>query len=95
MIVADETAPIDPEPASASIVSARETALSEVLRVISISRDDEAPVFEVILRNAARLCDAPFAGLYLVDGARREAVLVSSLGARSAYRARDDALVAR
>jgi GAF domain-containing protein len=48
----------------------REAALREILEVISASRDDEQPVFEVILENAARLCDAPIAGLHLVNEAR-------------------------
>ncbi|WP_299690041.1 GAF domain-containing protein [uncultured Tateyamaria sp.] len=50
----------------------RESATREILSVISACRDDEQPVFEVVLRNAARLCDAPIARLHLVceDGAR-------------------------
>ena len=43
----------------------REAATGEVLGVISQSRDDEAPVFDVILENAARLCRAPHAFLQL------------------------------
>ena len=39
----------------------QEAATREILSVISQSRDDETPVFDVILANAARLCDAPFA----------------------------------
>ncbi len=62
-----------------------ETALREILNVISSSRDDQAPVFDVILQNAARLCNAPFAGLYLLDNQRREIALVASLGARTEY----------
>jgi GAF domain-containing protein len=45
----------------------REEATREILQVISASRTDTAPVFDVILRNAARLCDASFADLDLVD----------------------------
>ena len=44
----------------------RERASTEVLGVISQSRDDETPVFDVILRNAARLCHAPIAALSLI-----------------------------
>jgi GAF domain-containing protein len=62
-----------------------ETALREILQVISQSRADETSVFDVILKNATDLCDAPFAGLYLLDDARREISLVASLGARSEY----------
>jgi class 3 adenylate cyclase len=63
----------------------REKATREILRVISDNRADEAPVFDAILENARRLCDAPFAGLYLVDDAGTHAALVASQGARSAY----------
>ena len=45
----------------------RETATREVLQIISLSRDDEKPVFDAILENAARLCDAPMASLNLLD----------------------------
>ncbi len=45
----------------------RETATGEVLSVISRSRDDEQPVFDVILENAANLCNAPHAFLQLRD----------------------------
>jgi GAF domain-containing protein/class 3 adenylate cyclase len=45
----------------------REKASREILEVISRSRDDETPVFEAILKNAARLCNAAMADLELVD----------------------------
>ena len=45
----------------------REAATREILEVISTSRDDAQPVFDAILKNAARLCDAPMADLDLVD----------------------------
>lgn len=45
----------------------RETATSEILEVMSTSRDNTEPVFEVIVRNAAKLCNAPFAQLDLVN----------------------------
>ncbi len=43
----------------------REAATREILRIISQSRDDEAPVFEAILENACTLCDAPHGFLLL------------------------------
>jgi GAF domain-containing protein len=46
----------------------RETATSEVLRVISSSPSDLKPVFETILANAARLCGAKFGMVNLSDG---------------------------
>jgi len=43
----------------------REKASAEILGVISRSRDDEAPVFETVLRKARELCDASTAALML------------------------------
>src|SRR5215469_14566641 len=42
----------------------RETATSEVLRIISSSPGELEPVFQAILRNAVRICEAKF-GLVL------------------------------
>jgi two-component system, NtrC family, sensor kinase len=46
----------------------QQTATSEVLKVISSSRGELEPVFEALLTNAARICEARFAILYLRDG---------------------------
>jgi PAS domain S-box-containing protein len=46
----------------------QQTATGEILRVISSSPTDTQPVFETIARNAARLCEARDAVVYLVDG---------------------------
>jgi GAF domain-containing protein len=46
----------------------QQTATSEILRVIGSSPTDAQPVFDVIVRNAARLCGAVFSGVALRDG---------------------------
>ena len=46
----------------------REKATAEVLRVISSSRGDMEPVFETLLENATRICEAKFGVLMRFDG---------------------------
>jgi GAF domain-containing protein len=46
----------------------QQTATSEVLRVISSSPGELEPVFQTMLQNAARHCDAKFGTLYLCEG---------------------------
>jgi two-component system, NtrC family, sensor kinase len=45
----------------------QQTATSEVLQVISSSAGDLQPVFETMLGNAVRICDAKFGGIYRIE----------------------------
>jgi GAF domain-containing protein len=46
----------------------RQTATSEVLQVISSSPGELEPVFQALLKNAVRICDAKFGNLWLREG---------------------------
>src|SRR5262249_14891264 len=46
----------------------QQTATSEVLRIISSSPGKLEPVFEAVLANAVRICQAKFGTLYLREG---------------------------
>jgi GAF domain-containing protein len=46
----------------------QQTATSEVLRVISTSPGELEPVFQAMLANAARICEAKFGAMYLNEG---------------------------
>jgi signal transduction histidine kinase len=63
---------------------AYQTAISEVLRVISGSPTDVNPVFTAILQSAMRLCDAHLGNLGLYDGERYEHV--KEIGATPEFR---------
>jgi hypothetical protein len=56
----------------------QQTATSEVLRAISSSRGELEPVFESLLANAVRLCEAKFGTLLLYDGNWRFRVVAMS-----------------
>ncbi|SHJ93117.1 Adenylate cyclase, class 3 [Shimia gijangensis] len=59
---------------------AHEVATSEILGVISRSREDEKPVFEAILDNAQALCNAPMSALVLARANDDHQILASHRG---------------
>jgi signal transduction histidine kinase len=56
-----------------------QTATNEILRVISGSLNDSGPVFETIVTNAARLCEANFAVVLLYQGGRLSSAAHTSI----------------
>ena len=54
----------------------QQTATAEILRVISSSPGDLQPVFEAILENATRICEAKFGNLWLREGDKLRIVAV-------------------
>jgi GAF domain-containing protein len=48
----------------------QQTAISEILRVISSSPADVKPVLDAVAMRAAKICDATDARIFLVDGGR-------------------------
>ena len=65
--------------------SDNERAMHEILQVISQSRHDEGPVFDAILKNAQRLCNAPLAFLSVVNEARSHVAIPAQRGARPEF----------
>jgi signal transduction histidine kinase/putative methionine-R-sulfoxide reductase with GAF domain len=52
----------------------QQTAISDVLSVISSSPGELKPVFDTILQNATRICEAQFGNLFLREGDKVRAV---------------------
>ena len=46
----------------------QQSATSEVLHIISMSRGELEPVFQIMLERAVRICEAKFGALYRFDG---------------------------
>ena len=71
----------------------QQTATSEVLRVISSSPGELEPVFQAMLENATRICDAKFGNLLLYEGtAFRVAAMHGAPPAWAELRRRDPIL---
>jgi GAF domain-containing protein/sensor histidine kinase YesM len=59
----------------------QQTAISEILRVISSSPGDVQPVLQAVAERAARICDAKFSDIIVVEGqAMRVAAAIGDLG---------------
>jgi signal transduction histidine kinase/DNA-binding FrmR family transcriptional regulator len=63
----------------------QQTATSEVLKVIASSRGELEPVFNAMLANATRLCEAQFGNLFLRDDSKFRPVAIHNKEMYDAY----------
>jgi len=63
----------------------QQTATAEILRIISQSRTDVQPVFDVIATSAMRLCGGDFASVFRVEGDRLEPMQTPMTPEHSAF----------
>jgi len=71
----------------------QQTATADVLKVISSSPGDLEPVFNAMLANATRICDAKFGMLWLVDGSGLRCVALHNAPAAFAELRRREPLI--
>jgi signal transduction histidine kinase/uncharacterized membrane protein len=71
----------------------RQTATSEVLSVISSSPGELEPVFQAMLANATRICEAKFGNLYLCEGDAFRTIAMHNVPPAFAEARRRDPLV--
>src|SRR5262249_5220398 len=71
----------------------QQTATSEVLRVISSSPGELEPVFEAMLENATRICEAKFGVLFRSEGEALRAVALHGAPAPYAEERRRNPIV--
>src|SRR5262249_30816194 len=72
---ADLRAEIEHARRSLAEVLEQQTAAAEILKVISPSPTDIAPVLESVVESAARLCQATDVSIFRVEGARMRLVI--------------------
>ena len=72
----------------------QQTATSEVLRVISSSPGELEPVFQSMLENATRICEAKFGSMLLRDGDRLRRVAIHNAPPNFAKFAKETTIVA-